>query len=204
MSEADEITHSIAGLADPDPGARRVAARHLHLVASILCQSAINEWIKKPEFRQLLRPCAIESTGAPGQTPFVTGIAVQPQNFDKIRAANGLPRLAQVPPDQDALEFELRFGNQHDFDVLTTRDPGGLGAIARYLQKFGEGIQQIEICVTNVDRAMEILRTEFDLRPIYPLARAGADGTRVNFFLSPALGGRKLLIEIVEAKPQES
>jgi hypothetical protein len=204
MSQADDVTHSIAGLADPDPAKRRVAARHLHLVASTLCQSASHEWIKKPEFRELLRPFTVDPTDASDQTPFVTGIAVGPENFDKIRAANGSPPLAHVPPDQDALEFELRFGNQHDFDILTTREPLGLGAIARYLQKFGEGIQQIEICVTNVDRATEILRTQFGLRPIYPLTRAGADGTRVNFFLSPAPDGRKVLIEMVEAKPHES
>jgi len=30
------------------------------------------------------------------------GIAVQPELFRQIRAANGSPRLAEVPPDQDA------------------------------------------------------------------------------------------------------
>jgi hypothetical protein len=82
---------------------------------------------------------------------------------------------------------------------LTTREPDGPGAIARYLQKFGEGIQQIEIYVRDVDRATEILRTRFALSPLYPATRAGADGTRVNFFLATAPDGKKVLIELVES-----
>ena len=206
MSQADDITRWIRGLADPDPAKRLAAATQLQLVASTLCQSAINEWNENLEFRELLLPFLADAAGKPnhGKTPFVTGIAVQPDNFEQIRTANGSPRLADVPPDQDALEFELRFGDHADFDILTTREPGGSGVIARYLQKFGEGIQQIEILATNVDRATEILGTQFHLAPIYPATRAGADGTRVNFFLAAAPGNKRVLIEIVEAKARES
>ena len=44
----------------------------------------------------------------------------------------------------------------------------------------------MEIDVTDVDRATEILRTRFKLEPIYPATRPGANGTRVNFFLVTA------------------
>ncbi|MBZ5696346.1 MAG: hypothetical protein LAN36_13405 [Acidobacteriia bacterium] len=131
------------------------------------------------------------------RAPIIVGIAVQPETFEKIRAAEGSPRLADVPPDQDAVEFELGAGT-NGIDVLTTREPGGSGAIARYLQKFGEGVQQIEVNVTDVDRATEIFRTRFGFAPIYPATRPGADGTRVNFFLVPGPDGKKLLIELVE------
>ena len=57
--------------------------------------------------------------------------------------------LADVPPDQDALEFEIEFPTGVRLDILTTREPAGAGAIARFLQKFGEGIQQVEFLVTN-------------------------------------------------------
>ena len=206
MSQADDITRWIRGLANPDPAKRLATATQLKLVASTLCQSAINEWNENLEFRELLLPFLADAAGKPnhGKTPFVTGIAVQPDNFEQIRTANGSPRLADVPPDQDALEFELRFGDHADFDILTTREPGGSGVIARYLQKFGEGIQQIEILATNVDRATEILGTQFHLAPIYPATRAGADGTRANFFLAAAPGNKRVLIELVEAKPPES
>ena len=107
--------------------------------------------------------------------------------------------MADVPPDQDAKEFELHFSSGVQLDILTTRQTDGGGAIARFLQKFGEGIQQIELLTRDVDRVTEILRERFELEPIYPATRAGADGTRVNFFLAPTPQGKKVLIELVEA-----
>jgi hypothetical protein len=54
----------------------------------------------------------------------------------------------------------------------------------------------------NVDAATEILRTRFEVQPIYPATRVGADRTRVNFFLiSLREKGQKkgkILIELVE------
>ena len=186
MSEARDIARSIAQLAEPDPAQRAAAAASLYREGSSLSASATSEWMKDAEFRALVRSAEC-----------VVGIAVQPKTFDAIRAANGSPRLADVPPDQDAKEFELTLGGWH-FDILTTRDPGGAGAIARYLQKFGAGIQQIEINVSDVDHATEILRARFGINPVYPETRPGADGTRINFFLAPAQG-KKALIELVEA-----
>ena len=113
-----------------------------------------------------------------------------------------MPHLADVPPDLDAKEFELEFEHDVRLDVLTTKDPDGTGAIARYLKKSGAGIQQVEIFSKDVDRATEILNTRFGLSPLYPAARAGADGTRVNFFLVAAGPGKKALIEIVEDRAQ--
>ncbi len=130
------------------------------------------------------------------------GIAVLPETFEKIRAANGSPPLADAPADQDVLEFELEFAESGmpyvRLDILTTKAPGGNGAIARFLEKFGEGIQQVEIDVTDVDRATEILRTRFKIEPIYPATRPGANGTRVNFFLVTAINNQKVLVELVE------
>jgi hypothetical protein len=89
-------------------------------------------------------------------------------------------------------------------DILTTNAPGGNGAIARFLSKFGEGIQQVEIDVTDADRATEFLRTRFNLEPIYPATRSGANGTRVNFFLVNAPNSQKVLIELVERPKRRS
>jgi hypothetical protein len=83
---------------------------------------------------------------------------------------------------------------------LTTQEPGGTGTIAQYLQKYGEGIQQVELLVRSVDRATEILRARFGLAPIYPATREGADATRVNFYLVTTPLGKKVLVELVEAK----
>jgi hypothetical protein len=49
-----------------------------------------------------------------------------------------------------------------------------------------------------VDRATEILRTRFQVEPIYPATRPGANGTRVNFFLVSGRNGKKVLVELVE------
>ena len=186
MSDAREIACWIGQLADSNAAQRNAAAVHLYREGASLFSSAASEWMKHPEFRALVRP-----------EDCVVGIAVHPGAFEAIRAAHGSPRLARVPPDQDAQEFELHFTGA-SFDILTTREPGGAGAIARYLRKFGEGIQQIEINVTDVDRATEILRAQFKLEPVYPATRPGADGTRVNFFLAPAQN-KKALIELVQS-----
>jgi hypothetical protein len=200
MPAADDVAQWISQLADSDPAKRRAAATRLHSAGTALCLSATREWLKDIEFRGLVRPAlpdaAVDSI-AEGVRCTV-GIAVQPETFQRIRALRGSPRLADVPPDQDAMEFELRPDDREDFDILTTREPGGAGAIARYLQKFGEGIQQIEMSVSSVDRATEILRERFGLSPVYPATRPGADGTRVNFFLAPTAEGKKVLIELVE------
>jgi hypothetical protein len=57
--------------------------------------------------------------------------------------------------------------------------------------------------VTDVDRATEILRSRFRVEPIYPATRAGANGTRVNFFLVKARNQQKMLVELVE-QPRRS
>jgi len=196
---AGDIALWITQLADPDPNKRLAAAHALRGAAFAQCFTGSNHWIRDPEFCELLAPSAVTATGDPRPLRFVAGIAVQPERFEQIRRANGWPRLADVPDDQDVIEFELHFGEEGDLDILTTCDSQGSGAIARYLAKFGEGIQQVELNVTNVDRATELLATRFGLRPIYSRARMGADQTRINFFLVPSETGKKCLVELVEA-----
>jgi hypothetical protein len=190
MAANDEIARYIAYLSNPDSAKRTSAAQSLNSTALNQCFASSNDWIRDPAFLELARP--------PKHPSFIVGVAVHPKTFHAIRAANSNPRLSDVPPDQDAMEFELHLGAGGNLDILTTRDPSGSGAIARYLAKFGEGIQQLEINVTDVDRATELLRTRFVLEPIYPATRAGADGTRVNFFLVPIANGKKFLVELVE------
>jgi tellurite resistance protein TerC len=187
-----------------EPGQRAQAAEYLFSEGT----GRISDWLgdleKDEEFRSLLvREQFKQPHGESiSRSRLTVGIAVLPETFDKIRAANGSPRLADAPPDQDVLEFELEFAGdlpQHPrLDILTTKAPGGGGAIARFLEKFGEGIQQVEIDVTDVDRATEILRARFQIEPIYPATRSGANGTRVNFFLVSLSNARKVLVELVE------
>ncbi len=216
MTEAADIARWIQDLAGSDARQKAESGLKLYLAGVDLCMPLLSKWVADPGFRELTLPAspsAAENVGAglrpapttsalPTHFPpstIIVGIAVNPDTFQKIRTANNSPRLADVPPDQDAQEFELHLEDTIEFDILTTREPDGTGAIARFLQKFGEGIQQVEIYVRDVDRATEILRARFSLPPIYPATRAGADGTRVNFFLAATPEGKKVLIELVEA-----
>jgi hypothetical protein len=191
-------------LADPDRSRRAQVAQDLYSQGQIRTLNWSTEWSKDEELRALLVREKAESIGPMVSTVarLTVGIAVLPETFDKIRAANGSPPLADAPTDQDVLEFELEFSDSGmsyvHLDILTTKAPGGNGAIARFLEKFGEGIQQVEFDVTDVDRATEILRTRFKIEPIYPAARPGADGTRVNFFLVTSRNNQKVLVELVE------
>jgi hypothetical protein len=135
---------------------------------------------------------------AGGNALLTVGLAVRPVTFEAIRARFGRPQLAEVPSDQDALEFELGFAHGVRLDVITPRAPGAEGPIAKFLARFGEGIQQVECDVRDVAQAAEIIRQRFQLEPVYPQVRAGANRTRVNFFLVPIAENRRLLIELVE------
>lgn len=181
---------AIAGLSSSEASARQAAAEEVYRLGRAAAGIAISNWWTDQELSALLL--------AP--TPIVTvGIAVPRETFTRIRIAHGTPRLAEVPAEQDAEEFELHLATGISLDILTTREPGGDGAIARYLARFAEGIQQVEFRCTNVDRATEILKEKFRVTPIYPETRPGANGTRVNFFLVASPDGDKVLIELYEA-----
>ncbi len=180
-----DLAELIGNLASVDVAVRDAAAGELYRRGQALGDAAVAAWRKDHHLGELL-----------GASPTV-GVAVQPETFRTIHIAAGNPHLAEVPPDQDVREFELAIGAAR-LDILTTRDASGGGAIARFLEEFGEGIQQVEYETPDVDRATELLRSQFELAPVYAAARPGADGTSVNFFLSRTPEGAKVLVELVE------
>jgi hypothetical protein len=191
--ESAELAALIVDLSAPEFANRERAARELFRWGQELARGPAAHWLSDSEFAANL---VLDASHFPETT---VGLAVTPENFERIRTANGSPRLADVPPDQDAKEFELYFAQGIRLDILTTGAPEATDAIARYLQKFAEGIQQVEFLTRNVDRATEILRSRFGVQPIYPATRGGADGTRVNFFLVASPEKGKILIELVES-----
>jgi hypothetical protein len=190
---AVDLTSAILNLSAPEKSARLTAASEIYRLGRALADRAVFPWWQDSELSRLLL----------GPKPHVTvGLAVQRETFARICAAAGSPPLADVPPDQDAEEFELHFADGVELDVLTSKDPRGPGAIARYLARFGEGIQQVELFCLEVERATVILRERFGVAPLYPQARAGAAGSTINFFLVPvpdtAAESRKVLIELYQ------
>lgn len=176
----------IGNLASSDAAVRIASASAIYNQGLALTGRVVSSWLADREFSRLL-----------SEQPLITvGLAVFPNTFARIRLANGNPRLADVPADLDAEEFELHFSSEISLDILTSRDPNGEGAIARYLKRFGEGIQQVEYRCADVDRATEILKQNFGIAPVYAQARSGADGTRVNFFLVSIPDGGKVLMEL--------
>jgi hypothetical protein len=189
MRDSGALEDLLARLAGADASDRERAAAEIFRLGCAAAEPVLKQWFADAEFRKLISV----------RGPLLTvGVAVQPAQFEAIRRRAGQVRLAQAPPDQDVLEFELQFPHGVRLDVLTTRDPAGDGAIARFLARFGAGIQQIECEVRDVARATGLIRSRFGIEPVYPETRAGADGARVNFFLAPAAAGRKVLIELVE------
>jgi hypothetical protein len=187
------MQRAIDGMSSPESETRAVSATEIYKTGRALADHAAYPWWGDDELAALLN----------GSEPKMTiGLAVTPERFKQIHEASGLPRLSEVPPDQDALEFELHFPGGLSMDILTSKDPAGSGAIAKFLQKFGEGIQQIEYLCKDVDRATQILKSKFDVPPIYDTTRLGADGTRVNFFLVSAPDAGKVLIELYEPAPR--
>lgn len=173
-------------LASPEDGMRSGTAKEFYRRGRELAEETISAWRRDSEIAALISKHA------------TVGIAVTPERFAAIRSALGNPRLADVPQEQDAQEFEWNVGEGVQLDILTTREPDGAGAIARFLAKFGEGIQQVEFPTPDVERATEMIHSRLGVAAIYPSTRAGADGTRVNFFLVSTTDGKKVLVELVE------
>jgi len=183
------LTTAITNLSSSDVSVRESAAAEIFAAGRARAQRSAEAWWGDAELAGLLA----------GPKPRVTvGVAVQRETFSKLRAAHSVSRLAEVPSEQDAEEFELHFADGVSLDILTSRAPGGDGAIAGFLEKFGEGIQQVEFLCSNVDRATEILKEKFGVAAIYPETRPGTDGTKINFFLTAVPGGGKVLIELYE------
>src|SRR6266581_3499841 len=94
------LAAAIAGLSSAVPSVRQAAAEEVYRLGRATAGIAVSAWWADEELSALLQ----------GPQPTITpGVAVQRETFNRIRIANGTPRLAEVPPDQDAEEFELHF-----------------------------------------------------------------------------------------------
>ncbi|MBI1745904.1 MAG: hypothetical protein HYR55_04860 [Acidobacteria bacterium] len=187
----DEIALLVSRLSDAQAAVRASAAEQLYARGTELVAAVLNVWNQDPELKRLVAG------------PVTVGIAVEPERFVAIRAAWGNPPPADVPQEQQTIEFEIHSGEAR-LDILAPeRDSAGSGPIDKFLARHGEEIQQVELACSDVFRATQIL---FQLaegasapKPIYAEPRRGANGATVNFILMPLKGGAKLLVELVQS-----
>jgi hypothetical protein len=181
-------------LADDSTVRRQRGAAEIFRLGRERARRCVESWLRDPAIAALF--VFDQGDYFPRTT---VGVAVHPERFERICTANGSPPLASVPPDLDAQEFEVHAAGNVRLDILTTRDASANGAIARFLRKLGEGIQQVELEVYDVDTASALLRERLRIDPVYAVTRSGANGSRVNFFLVTDQN-EKLLIELVESR----
>src|SRR5271154_727458 len=96
-----EIKASIRALGGADSAERQRAASEIFVHGIELARAATEKWFTDIEFASSLEGDYDLANIA------TVGIAVEPGTFELIRVANGSPPLSDVPPDQDAKEFEL-------------------------------------------------------------------------------------------------
>jgi len=80
-----------------------------------------------------------------------------------------------------------------EFELLQPTDPNG--ALAKFLEKRGEGIQHIALRVDDVAKSLEELKAK-GLRVIDEKPRPGAGGASIAFFHPKSTGG--ILLEICQ------
>ena len=112
--------------------------------------------------------------------------------------AFGLPLVHQeINEEQGVHEAMIGLGNAC-IQLLAPLTPDS--TIAKYLEKNGQGIQQVAFRVTDIDVASNRLR-EAGLRLIYEAPRRGTANSRVNFVHPKDCGG--VLVELVEPAADE-
>jgi methylmalonyl-CoA/ethylmalonyl-CoA epimerase len=106
----------------------------------------------------------------------------------------------EVNEEQGVREAMLAVGDgETQIQLLAPLSP--TSTIAKFLDRSGEGIQQVAYGVDDIDAASAELRAR-GLRLLYDAPRRGTAGSRVNFVHPKDAGG--VLVELVEAGPRES
>jgi methylmalonyl-CoA/ethylmalonyl-CoA epimerase len=105
----------------------------------------------------------------------------------------------EVNEEQGVREAMLAVGDSGScIQLLAPLTPES--TIAKFLDRSGEGIQQVAYGVDDIDAVSDDLRSR-GLRLLYDEPRRGTAGSRVNFVHPKDAGG--VLVELVEAAPAE-
>jgi len=104
----------------------------------------------------------------------------------------------EVNEEQGVREAMMAIGDSGShIQLLAPLSPES--TIAKFLDRSGPGIQQMAYRVEDLDAVSATLR-ERGLRLLYPEARRGTAGSRINFIHPKDAGG--ILVELVEPSPQ--
>jgi len=107
--------------------------------------------------------------------------------------AFGLPLVHREVNEEQGVEEAMVGIGDSCIQLLAALRPDT--AIGRFLERSGEGIQQVAFRVADVEEASDRLR-DAGLRLLYDAPRRGTAGSRINFVHPKDAGG--VLIELVE------
>ena len=103
-------------------------------------------------------------------------------------------RHQETNEDQGVNEAMLGVGDSvTELQLLAPLAPES--PIGRFIERTGEGIQQMAYRVTDVEAASDVLRSA-GLRMLYDTPRRGTAGARINFVHPKDCGG--VLVELIE------
>jgi len=108
-----------------------------------------------------------------------------------------LVKIEEVPQEKVKIAM-FKIGETH-IELLEATSPDS--AIAKFIEKKGEGIHHIALRVDDITKAMEELKSK-GARIIYDKPREVAHGERIINFIHPK-SAHGVLLEIVERRKEE-
>jgi methylmalonyl-CoA/ethylmalonyl-CoA epimerase len=95
--------------------------------------------------------------------------------------------------EQELEEAMLEFQDGSKIQLLASANADSI--IGKFISKYGEGMQQLALQVSNLEQAMKSL-ADSQISSVYPTQKRGSNGTWINFIHPKYTGG--VLIELVE------
>jgi methylmalonyl-CoA/ethylmalonyl-CoA epimerase len=120
----------------------------------------------------------------------VRDISVANETYAKLL---GRPHYKTEKVESEAVETSFFQIGDSKIELLQATNPDS--AIAKYIEKRGEGIHHIAFAVDNIEVEVERLKSE-GFRPISTAPKQGADGKLVFFFHPKSANG--VLIELCQ------
>jgi methylmalonyl-CoA/ethylmalonyl-CoA epimerase len=120
----------------------------------------------------------------------VRDISVANETYAKLL---GRPHYKTEKVESEAVETSFFQIGDSKIELLQATNPDS--AIAKYIEKRGEGIHHIAFAVDNIEVEVERLKSE-GLQPISTAPKQGADGKLVFFFHPKSANG--VLIELCQ------